>query len=363
MSFLSSLFGSRRGAADPSETLRRGMQKALSMLKHEKDLPREAMENAMEAIVGGLSNDDEIEKFLRLLQQKGETAPEIAAAAKVMRRHAVKLSKPYTNLLDTCGTGGDAKNLFNVSTLTALTVAAAGVRVAKHGNRSVSSACGSADLLESLGVRVDLPPAGVEACLDKTGFGFFFAPTFHPAMRLAMPARKRVQGKTIFNLLGPLSNPAGADMQLIGVYDESLVNDFASVLMELGAKKALIVHGMDGTDEITLCDRTLVAEVIGGAVNGHFISPEDFDLLRAPLSSLQAASKEAAKVMALKVLAGERGAPTDVVCLNAGAALFLADRAISIKDGINQARERLKSGDVRKKLDEVAAFTQGFAAK
>ncbi len=330
----------------------------LQRLRRRRSLDTESMARAMEAIVRGEASDDAIEAFLLALRAKGETDVEIGAAARVMRGHCVRLSKSYPDLLDTCGTGGDSKGTINVSTLAAIVAAAAGARVAKHGNRSVSSVSGSADLLEGLGVRVDLEPEAVEACIERTGFGFFFAPRFHPATRLAMPARKRIQGKTVFNLLGPLCNPAGAGYQLLGVYAEALVPVLARVLADLGTRRALVVHGLDGMDEITTCERTSVAEVSRGVVNSYRVAPEDFGLPRAVPEELAVASREAAVEAARGVLAGQEGAKTDIVLLNAGAALFVTGRARSIKEGIAAGRATLRSGAALRKLGEIAAFTQ-----
>ncbi len=215
----------------------------------------------MEKMVAGQLADAEIESFLTQLHSRGETAAEILTAAKVMRRHSVKLKKVFPDLLDTCGTGGDSRNTLNVSTIASIVACAASATVAKHGNRSVSSVCGSADLLEMLGMRIDLPPQAVEEMIETIGFGFFFAPRFHPATKYAMPARKRIQGKTIFNVLGPLTNPAGARFQLLGVYEDRLVPLVAQAVLGLGVKKALIVHGEDGMDEISLTGKTRIAEV------------------------------------------------------------------------------------------------------
>ena len=316
------------------------------------------MESAMEEIVGGKSNDADIEHFLLLLRQKGETASEVTAAAKIMRRHAVKLSRAYPELLDTCGTGGDGKGTLNVSTLSSLVAAAAGAKVGKHGNRSVSSVCGSADLLEMLGVRIDLTPPVLEKCLQKTGFAFFFAPLFHPATRFAGPARKKIQGKTLFNLLGPLANPAGASNQLMGVYEERLVELMAGALMKLGSRRAMVVHGTDGLDEISLSAPTQVAEVVDGMTKLYRIGPETFGLTPVPIEALQCRSKEESRETALKVLKGSPGAASDVVAMNAGAALYVAGIARSLADGFVLARKTLQNGAAQEKLLQITSVTQ-----
>ncbi len=319
-----------------------------------KDLSPAEMTQVMEAMVTGRMSDDEIEEFLLGLRQKGETVAEITAAAKVMRQHSLKLSKDFPSLLDTCGTGGDAKNTINVSTLAAIVTASCGASVAKHGNRSVSSACGSADLLELLGVKTDLGPAQVERCLEKTGFGFFFAPLFHPAVKVAMPARKRIQGKTIFNILGPLSNPAKAEYQLIGVYEKRLVSLVADALKSLGSQKALVVHSKDGMDEISISDETEIAEFSKGAVRSYTVKPEDFGLKRAKIVEIQTNSKEESKKMALGILKeNKKGAGLELVALNAGAGLYAADKVKSIQDGVFMAQEALQKGKAAAKLDEI----------
>lgn len=312
---------------------------------------------SMESILTGAWTDEQIGQFLLSLREKAQAPEEIAAAVQVMRKHSVKLSTHYPDLVDTCGTGGDAKNSLNISTLSAIVVSAGGVQIAKHGNRSVSSVCGSADLLEMLGVKIDLPVSSVERAIETIGFGFFFAPNFHPAVRFAMPARKKIGGKTLFNLLGPLSNPAGALRQLIGVYDSKLVGLVAEVLLKLRAKKALVVHGADGLDEITLGGETFVAELKEGKIKNYKISPEDFGFVRASLDSLKCASKEDCKEKALSVLGGEPGPCLDVVCLNAGAVFYVADKTASIKEGVGLAREVIEEGRALEKLEEIIEFT------
>lgn len=316
----------------------------------------------MDAIVTGRFPDIEIERFLLDLRSKGETIEEITAAVRVMRKHAIGLSKSFPGLLDTCGTGGDAKNTLNVSTLSAIVVAACGARVAKHGNRSVSSVCGSADLLEMLGVKIDLSAAEAEKCLEKTGFGFFFAPVFHPAVKHAMPARKRIQGKTIFNILGPLSNPAGADYQLVGVYEKRLVELVAAALKNLGTKKALVVHSHEGLDEFSVSDETDVAELRDAKVYTYRVRPEDFGFKRHKLSDIQVFSKDEAKKIALEIFKGTlRGAPRDIVELNAGAGLYVAEKATSIQEGVLMAGTVLNNGKAATKLDEIIKITNGVA--
>lgn len=335
---------------------------ALKKFAHKEALDKAEMEAVMEEVMTGKVDDAHIEEWLLLLREKGETAEEIAAAAVVMRRHAVKLSKKFPDLLDTCGTGADESRTINVSTLSAIVAAAAGVRVAKHGNRSVSSVCGSADLLEALGVTVDLGPEETQGCLEKTGFAFFFAPRFHPAVRFAMPARKKIKGKTIFNLLGPLSNPAGARYQLVGVYDKKLTAIMAKALGELGVERALVVHGADGMDEISTCGETFVSELLDGRIHSHALKPEEFGIKPALKSDLQCDSKEAAKDAALKVLGGEAGPKSDLVGLNAAAAVYVAGKSKTLQGGLSLARETLASKKALAKLEEIVRATGGKAS-
>ncbi len=332
-------------------------QEILQKLGKKEALEKAEMESAMEDVVGGKAQDAEIEQFLVLLRQKGETADEITAAATVMRRHATGLSKRTPDLLDTCGTGADGSHTVNVSTLASLVAAAAGIRVAKHGNRAVSGVCGSADLLELLGVKIELEPDQIQVCLERTGFAFFFAPRFHPATRFAMPARKRIKEKTIFNLLGPLSNPAGARFQLVGVYDKKLTKVFAEVLRDLGTERALVVHGSDGMDEITTCGETFVSELLDGRIVEHVLHPKDFGFPTAKPSELQCDSKESAKKSALAVLNGEAGPKSDLVALNAAAAIYVAGKSKSLKGGLSFAKDTLSSKKALQKLEEIIAVS------
>lgn len=334
------------------------LQKTISRLNQRQSLTAPEMAEAMEAIVTGQVNDEEIERFLLALREKGETAGEISAAAKVMRRHSLKLSRSYSDLLDTCGTGGDAQHTLNISTLAALVACAAGVRVAKHGNRSVSSLCGSADILEALGVVIDLEPEKIERAVDQLGFGFFFAPKFHPATRLAMPARKKIKGKTIFNLLGPLCNPAGAGYQLLGVYEAPLVDRMAEVLRSLGCRRALVVHGAGGLDEMSIGGPTKVAEVEDEKIKKYSVSPEEMGLRPAGMSALVCASKEDCVRAARAILKGVPGPSADVVCLNAGAGLFVAGKTASIREGVAAAQAAIARGAAQKKLEALVAFSK-----
>ncbi len=337
------------------------LDSALLKLANQTSLSPEEMTGAMEFIVSGHATDADIERFLILFREKGETAVEITAGARVMRSHALKLSKNYVGLLDTCGTGGDGSHTLNVSTLSAFVACAAGVKVAKHGNRSVSSVSGSADLCELLGVPIDLPVHAIENAIENVGFAFLFAPTFHPAMRFAMAARKKIQGKTIFNILGPLSNPAQVDYQVVGVYDGKLVDIVAQALLELGVKAALVVHGADGLDEISISDKTSVVELKDGRLKKYEISPRDYGIQKASSNTLKCKSKEEYKQMALEVLKGGKGPAHDMVSLNAAAALYIAGKTNSIAEGFKTTKKLLKQDVVRKKLDEIISFSKRMA--
>ncbi|PIU39728.1 MAG: anthranilate phosphoribosyltransferase [Candidatus Omnitrophica bacterium CG07_land_8_20_14_0_80_50_8] len=334
------------------------MKTVLSKLKDKKDLTSTEMAEAMERVVSGHAAGEAVEQFLICLRQKGETAVEILSAARVMRKHALKLSKDYPGLLDTCGTGGDGSRTLNISTLSALTASAAGAKVAKHGNRSVSSVSGSADLLEGLGVPINLAAPAIEHAIEKVHFAFLFAPNFHPAMRFAMPARKKIQGKTIFNVLGPLSNPANVQYQVIGVYDKKLVTIVAEALLELGTRHALVVHGADGLDEISIFDKTSVAELTGKRIKTYEIVPADYGIKKTALDALRCGTKEEGKRMALRVLKGGAGAACDMVALNSAAALYVSGLAHSIAEGVGIAGALLTQGAVYEKLQEIIAFSK-----
>ena len=332
----------------------------IEKLSRHEDLTSDEASAAMAEVMEGRAAPAQIAGLLIGLVMKGERPAELVGLARTMRAHAVQMSRPYGQVFDTCGTGGDRSGTFNISSCAAIVVAACGVRVAKHGNRSVSSLCGSADLLEMLGVKVDLTPDQVAQCLEKTGFGFFFAPVFHPAVKAAMPARKRIQGKTLFNILGPLSNPAGASYQLVGVYEDRLVMIAASALAKLGAVRALVVHSADGLDEISLSAETHMAELQNGKITEYKVVPEDFNLKREPLSNLRCETPEQNLAAAQSVLRGDSGAGAKIVCLNAAAALYVAGKTESIKQGVLIAMDALTSGAAEKKLKAIAAFTKSL---
>jgi anthranilate phosphoribosyltransferase len=316
----------------------------IEKLGQRDDLTTEEAAAAMDLVMRGEATPAQIAGLLIGLSMKGERPAELVGFARTMRAKAVPLQKPAGDVFDTCGTGGDRSGTFNISTTAALVVAACGVRVAKHGNRSVSSQCGSADVLEALGVKVTAPPAVVERCLSKAGIAFFFAPTFHPAMRHAAPARKELGVRTAFNLLGPLTNPAGASRQIVGVPRPELTELIARALMLLGSERAWVVHGADGLDELSTTGHTKVSECRAGAVQTFYVHPSDFGLSNAQ--------------RIVDVLSGTPGPPRDVVLLNAGAALFVAGHAESVRQGIAKAADAIDSGRAKAVLLRLVEVSQ-----
>jgi anthranilate phosphoribosyltransferase len=333
------------------------IKEAIEMLTSGVSLSEAEMAQCMRQIMEGQASPAQIGAFLTALRMKGETVEEITGAAMVMRDKALKIQAP-PGVLDTCGTGGDMAGTFNISTVAALVVAACEVPVAKHGNRSVSSQTGSADVLEALGVNIELPPEKVQQCLAETGFGFLFAPLFHPAMRYALGPRRELGIRTIFNILGPLTNPAGARRQLMGVFADHLTSTLAQVLGRLGAEDAMVVHGEDGLDEITITNGTKVSRWHKGALEESFISPEDFGLPRAELRDLQGGDKEENARIALGILKSEPGPRRDVVLMNAAAALLVAGKVEGLREGFQMAQEAVDSGRALRKLQEVVEFTR-----
>ena len=325
---------------------------AINSLIDGKDLSEKEMIGAMRDIMEGKSTDAQIASFLTALRIKGETVEEITGAAKVMREKVSKISAPE-NTVDTCGTGGDMSHTFNISTTAAMVVAACGLPVAKHGNRSVSSSCGSADVLEALNIKIELEPAKVEECLKTTGFGFMFAPLFHPAMKYAIGPRKELGVRTVFNILGPLTNPADAKRQVMGVFSDKLTEPLAQVLGNLGVKHAFVVHGEDGLDEITTTDNTRVSELKDGKVNTYSISPEDLGIKKANKEDLVGGSAEENANITIEILEGKKGPKRDIVVLNAAAALIAGDKAVDFNEGLKKASEAIDSGTAREKLEEV----------
>jgi anthranilate phosphoribosyltransferase len=327
------------------------IQEATEILSKGKDLAAFQMEAVMEEIMTGKADTGQIVSFLTALNKKGETVEEITAAVSVMRRHVTRIHIDKEPLLDTCGTGGDRKGTFNVSTVVAFVASGCGITVAKHGNRSVSSSCGSADILEALGININMAAKMIERCLNDIGIAFLFAPNLHPAMKYAMPARKQIGTRTIFNILGPLTNPAGATHQLVGVYDRHWTNILATVLGKLGTIHALVVHSEDGLDEITTTAKTYISEEYKGKLNSYEINPEDLGFKKVKLEDLKGGAVTDNVKIALDVLKGKPGPHRDIVLLNAAAAIYVADKAKSIKDGIELAAESIDKGRALKKLE------------
>jgi anthranilate phosphoribosyltransferase len=333
----------------------------IEKLVRREDLTTAEAAAAMDEVMNGRAHEAQLGALLVGLAMKGERPTEIVGLARAMRAHAVKLSKPYDGVFDTCGTGGDRSGTFNISSCAALVVAACGVKVAKHGNRSVSSLSGSADVFETLGVNVAAPPEVVERCLDEAGIGFFFAPTFHPAMRHATPTRRSLGVRTAFNLLGPLTNPAGATRQLVGVPRPEFTELMARTLMLLGSKRAWVVHGADGIDEISTTGYTKVSECRDGAVNTFYVHPDDIGLPKAAPDALRGGGSQDNARIVTAVLAGSRGAARDVVLLNAGASLFIAGEVMSVKDGLARAAAAIDRGEARQTLERLIAISSAGA--
>jgi anthranilate phosphoribosyltransferase len=338
------------------------IREALGKLVLGQDLTRAEAQAAMRSLVSGEATPSQIAGFAVALRMKGETPEEIAGLAEVMRDVATRVDAG-PNVVDVVGTGGDGAGTFNISTVSALLVASAGGRVAKHGNRSVTSECGAADFLEAIGVAIDLPPAGVVRCVDETGFGFMFAPNYHPAMRHAGVPRREIGVRTVFNILGPITNPAGARRQLTGVAVAGLGETLARVLSLMGAEHAIVVHGQDGLDEISVSAPTFIHEVRRGDVHSYTIEPEQFGMQRWSFDAVRGGTVQANVRLAEAVLKGERGPSRDVVLLNAGAALYMAGVVDSIRDGIRRAADELDSGRARRKVDQVAIASQRIKAE
>ncbi len=333
------------------------VQPLLEKLSRHEDLRVEEASAAMTEIMEGRASAAEIAGLLVGLAMKGERPAEIVGLARAMRAHAVQVSRRFDDVFDNCGTGGDRAGTFNISSCAAIVVAACGVRVAKHGNRSASSKAGGADVYEALGIRVTAPPAIVERCLADVGIGFFFAPTFHPSMRHAATVRKELGLRTAFNLLGPLTNPAGATRQIVGVPRPELTELIARSLLLLGSTRAWVVHGADGIDEITTTRYTKVSECRDGAVNTFYLHPADVGLPKSAAGSLAGGDASANARIIADVLRGERGPARDVVLLNAGAALFVAGAARSVEEGLAMASRAIDRGDARKTLDALVAVS------
>lgn len=346
------------------------IKEAIGKVVLKQDLSEAEMIEVMNQVMGGEATQAQIGSFITALRMKGETIEEIAGAAKVMRDHATpirvgkaldidreEINQDRETILDTCGTGGSGTKSFNISTTVAFVVSACGVKVAKHGNRSISSACGSADVLEALGVNLNVTPEQVETCINEVGVGFLFAPALHGAMKHAIGPRREIGIRTIFNVLGPLTNPAGADRQVLGVYDESLVEVMAKVLVRMGCQRGFVVHGLDGMDEITLTGPTRVAEIRDGFVTLSTIEPEDFGLTRCSLEALQGGDAAANAGIVKDVLTGVSGPKREVVLLNAAYALVASGLARDVESGLNKARAAIDDGLAMTKLDGLVNLT------
>lgn len=335
------------------------VRKVLEKLLHREDLSLEEMEQIMQLIMQGQLTHSQIAGFLTALRMKGETVEEITAAAKVMRQNVVSLGPFDEFTVDTCGTGGDQSGTFNVSTTVAIVSAASGLKVAKHGNRSVSSQCGAADVLEALGIHIQMSPEEVYECIQSTDIGFLFAPTFHPAMKHVAVPRRELGIRTIFNILGPLTNPAYANGQVLGVFSPNLTEVMAKVLKNLGTERALVVHGSDGVDEITLGGETLVSELRDGEVTSYSIYPSDFGLQTAPIEAIRGGGAQENAQIIQNILQGkEQGPKREVVLLNAGAALYVGKKAESIAEGIKLAKDLIESGKAYEKLEQWIEFSK-----
>lgn len=334
------------------------LRAAIDRLLGPANLEAGEMREVMSQILAGEVTPAQAAGFLVALRAKGESVEEIVAAAEVLREKAIKIEVTSGCLIDTCGTGGDCLDTFNVSTTAAFVVAAAGGRVAKHGNRSVSSRCGSADVLEAAGVKLDLTPLQVKRCIEEVGIGFLYAPRYHEVLRHVAQVRQELGVRTLFNLLGPLLNPAGARHQLLGVFDAGYVTPMAQVLGKLGSRHVLVVHAEDGLDEISLAASTQVAELKAGEVRTYSVTPEQFGIPRAPLTAIQVDSVAASLNIMRAVLAGQSGPASDIVALNAGAAIYAADLTASLASGVEKARTVLASGAALEKLNALIEWTQ-----
>jgi anthranilate phosphoribosyltransferase len=328
----------------------------LKTIVDRKNLTESQMSSMILDIFSGEITDAQIGAFMAALATKGETFEELAGAATAMRRKALRIQTSAGTVVDTCGTGGDAAQTFNISTTTAFVVAGCGVTVAKHGNRSVSSRCGSADLLEALGVKIDADPEVVEEAVGEIGIGFLFAPIYHSAMRFAAKARKEVGLRSIFNMLGPLTNPAAANCQLLGVYAPQLTEMFAEALRLLGARRALVVHGHDGLDEISVCAPTRVSELADGMIRTYDIYPERYFGQAADPAELAGGDPAQNAEIPRRILQGEKGPKRDVVVLNAAGALVAAGNAVDLKEGIEKAEAAIDSGSAMGKLEALVGY-------
>jgi len=335
------------------------IKEAINMLVSNISLSDGEMAECMREIMEGKTTDAQIGSFLTALRIKGETVEEITGAVRIMREKATTIDAPE-GVLDTCGTGGDMSHTFNISTTTALVVAASGVPVAKHGNRSVSSQSGSADVLEALGIKIDLPPEKVQRCLSETGFGFLFAQLFHPAMKYAIGPRREMGIRTIFNILGPLTNPAGAKRQILGVFADKLTETLALVLGNLGAVDAVVVHGEDGLDEVSISGRTKLSRFREGNVSTFTIEPEDFGIWKNDIEQIRGGNKEENAAITLSVLKGEKGPRRDIVLMNSALALIAAGKTEDFKTAFQEAADTIDSERAFRKFEEIKKFSNAL---
>ncbi|MFK7793897.1 MAG: anthranilate phosphoribosyltransferase [Gammaproteobacteria bacterium] len=336
------------------------IQQALEQVLAGHDLSSEQMESAMNIIMQGEATSAQIAGFIVALRMKGECVDELAAAARVMRNLSSKVHVNAQPLVDTCGTGGDGQKTFNISTASSIVAASAGVKIAKHGNRSVSSKSGSADVLEALGVKLELKPENIAACVEKVGIGFMFAPMHHSCMKHAIGPRKELGVRTLFNLLGPLTNPANAQRQVLGVFDDQWLEPLAQVLHSLGSEHALVVHAEDGLDEISIASESNVCELRDGKIDKYQIKPEDFGLERSVLDDIKVNNVSDSADMITSVLNGQSGAAANIVCLNAGAAIYVAGKTDSLSAGVQLATQQLASKAAQQTLAQLIEFTNNI---
>jgi len=338
------------------------IQQAIKMVTEGENMNRATAANVMHAIMKGETTPAQISGLLVGLRMKGETVDEITGFAEAMRSSAALISPRSTTIVDTCGTGGDAAGTFNISTTAAIVAAACGVTIAKHGNRSVSSKCGSADVLEALGVRIDVAPADVEKCVNEIGIGFLYAPVFHPAMKHAVGPRREIGVRTVFNVLGPLTNPARATAQVLGVYDPQLIRPMARVLKLLGVKQAFVVHGNDNYDEFSITGNTRVAHLLQGRIEEYTVDPVQLGLARAAPYAIAGGTATRNAAIIRSVLSGEKGPSRDVVLLNAAAALVAGDLADTLAQGLSMAAKAIDDGRAMRKLQQLIDYTQRCAS-
>ncbi len=337
------------------------LKEFISKVADKQSLTESEMAYAMGIIMDGKATPAQIASFITALRMKGETVEEITGAARIMRERALRVKCSAPVIIDTCGTGGDGTHTFNISTLAALISVGAGLTVAKHGNRSVSSRCGSADVLKELGVNIEAPLPVIEECLEKIGIAFLFAPNLHTAMKYAIGPRREIGIRTVFNILGPLTNPAFTNAQVVGVYSPDLTETIAQVLGKLGNRKAMVVHG-DGLDEITLCGETKVSEYIDGEVKAFKIRPEDFGFRRCSIDELKGGDPSVNAQIMISLLKGEKGPRRDITLLNAGAALYVGEKVRTIEEGIKLAAEIIDSGAALNKLNQLIELTNKYVS-